>query len=360
MDHIKILKRAFNITVNYRVLWIFGFLLALTGAGAGPRFSGSGSTGGGSGNGKGFPGNIPNNPFNQFPHLPALTPDLTNTIIGIAIGVACFFLLLAIIATVVRLVSTTAVMRMVDKYETDGEQVTFRQGWKLGWSNAAWKIFLLDLVVGLGSAIIFLVLLGLLALPLLVWLTPSLPLRVLGTIISVGLILLLLFATFLVGLALGLVMLFAERAIAIEDLGVFEGFRRGYELVKGRLMDTILMGIMMFGIGLVWAILMIPVFLVLLVAAALIAALPALLVGGIVGLFTQGATPWIVAAIVAAPVFLLTIAIPGALINGWQLIFSSSAWTLTFRETRALLHTDGAPEAPVITGPETPAAPSAA
>ena len=30
MNHINILKRSLNITVNYRVLWIFGILLALT------------------------------------------------------------------------------------------------------------------------------------------------------------------------------------------------------------------------------------------------------------------------------------------------------------------------------------------
>ena len=30
MNHINILKRALNITVNYRALWIFGMLLALT------------------------------------------------------------------------------------------------------------------------------------------------------------------------------------------------------------------------------------------------------------------------------------------------------------------------------------------
>ena len=30
MDHIKILKRAFNITWVYRALWVFGIILALT------------------------------------------------------------------------------------------------------------------------------------------------------------------------------------------------------------------------------------------------------------------------------------------------------------------------------------------
>ena len=39
MNHINILKRALNITINYRALWIFGILLALT--------SGSGSGNGG-------------------------------------------------------------------------------------------------------------------------------------------------------------------------------------------------------------------------------------------------------------------------------------------------------------------------
>src|SRR5512136_2699069 len=48
----KILKRAWHILWNYRVLWIFGILLAITAGG-----SANGSNGGSSGSGYQFSGN---------------------------------------------------------------------------------------------------------------------------------------------------------------------------------------------------------------------------------------------------------------------------------------------------------------
>ena len=135
---------------------------------------------------------------------------------------------------------------------------------------------------------------------------------------------------------------------------------RLFEMVKGRLMDVILMGVMMFGITLVWSLLMIPVFLAIFLVSAVVAGLPALLVGGIAGLFAQGATPWIIAAIVAVPIFLVVVIIPGTLVGGWQQIFTSSTWTLTYRETLALEKTNGKSEPSAPETPETPAAPAAA
>ena len=43
MDHVKILKRAWVILWQYRVLWIFGIILALT-TSSGPAANGSGYT----------------------------------------------------------------------------------------------------------------------------------------------------------------------------------------------------------------------------------------------------------------------------------------------------------------------------
>jgi hypothetical protein len=87
---------------------------------------------------------------------------------------------------------------------------------------------------------------------------------------------------------------------------------------------------------LLWIIVTIPVILAIVVVAALVGGIPALLAGSIAGFFTQGTTPWIVAAIVGAPIFLIAVIIPATLIGGWQKVFSSSAWTLTYREALAL------------------------
>jgi hypothetical protein len=330
MNHIKILKRALNITVNYRALWIFGILLALTSG------SGSGNGGGGNGNSSSTNGD-PNfnwqNPFGEFPQL---SPELANMWIGIAIGLACLLLISILIGSIARYVSETALIRMVDEHENSSEQLTIRQGFRLGWSRAAWNMFLMDLLVGVSFVTVFLLLLALAALPLLVWLTKNTPLQVIGTIVSAGSILLLVFAAIIAALAITLIMIFARRACALENLGVRASLRRGYEMVRQRLGDMVMMGVMMFGIGLLWLLVTIPIILAVIVVAALIAGLPALLAGSIAGFFTQGTTPWIVAAIVGAPIFLIAVIIPGALIGGWQKVFSSSAWTLTYREALAL------------------------
>lgn len=342
MDQIKILKRALNITINYRVLWIFGILLALTVGG---------SNGGGNGGNSGTQFDSSNNSSesfewenlfngeNPFKEFPGLTPEVINIIIGALIALACLLIILSVIGTIVRYVAETSLIRMVDEHENTGEKLTFREGWRLGWSGAAWKMFLMDLLTGLAFLAALIAAIMVAAIPLLVWATPVVPLQVLGTVISVGLIFLLIFAAILVAIALNLVMLFARRALALEDLGVIEAIRRGYEIVKGRLGDIILMGLIMFGINIIWSLAMLVVFLAIALVAAVIGGLPALLVGGLASLFTQGATPWILAAIVGVPIFLVVIFIPAAVTGGWEQVFTSSTWTLTYREALALAKT---------------------
>jgi len=330
MNHINILKRSLNITINYRALWLFGALLALTAGGNGGGGNGGGGSGSSNGNNPGFNGQIP------FGGMPTIPPSVLNTIIAVAVGLACLILILMVAGTIVRYVSETALIRMVDEHEKSGEKLTIRQGFKLGWSRAAWKLFLMDLLVGLSFMVAFILLLALSALPLLVWLTKNTPAQIIGTIVSGGMILLLLFATIIVALAVGLIVLFARRACVLEGLGVRDSIRRGYAMVKQRLSDVLIMGVMMFGIGLLWMLVTIPIVLGILVAATLFGGLPALLAGSVVGIFTHGATPWIVAAIVGLPLFMIAVIIPGTLIGGWQQVFSSTTWTLTYREALAM------------------------
>ena len=327
MNHIKILKRALDITINYRALWIFGMLLALTSG------SGSGNGGGNSSSTNNNPDFNWQNPFGEFPHL---STHWANMWIGIAIGLACLFLIVILIGSIARYVSETALIRMVDEHENSGEQLTIRQGFRLGWSRAAWKMFLMDLLVGVSFVTIFILLLALAALPLLVWLTENTPLQVVGTIVSAGSILLLVFAAIVAALAVTLIIIFARRVCVLENLGVRASLRRGYEMVRQRLGDLVMMGVMMFGIGLLWFIVTIPVILAIILVAALVGGVPALLAGSVAGFFTQGTMPWIVAAIVGVPIFLIVVIIPATLIGGWQKVFSSTSWTLTYREAVAL------------------------
>ncbi|MEW5870386.1 MAG: hypothetical protein AB1894_14015 [Chloroflexota bacterium] len=335
MDHLKILKRAFQITWNYRVLWIFGIILALTTGGGG------GGNGGGSGNGSGgngefpWPGGRPPFPTEGF-QVPGDVLETLSAAIPIIIGLVCFIFLLMVVFTILRYVAETALIRMVNEYEDSGEKVSIRQGFRLGWSRSALRLFLIDLIVGLASFIVFFILLLVALTPLLLWITGSDAARALGAVMAIGMVMLLVFVAIVYAIAMSLLLLFVRRAYVLEGLGIMDGFKRGFALVRQRVGDVLVMGILMFALGLLWAIAMVPVFILLALAGFVIAGLPALLIGGIASLFTQGYTPWIIAAAIGVPLYILILAAPLLFLSGLTEVFKSSTWTLTYRELLAL------------------------
>jgi hypothetical protein len=339
MDHIKILKRAFDITKTYRMLWIFGIILALTTGGGGNR--GGSNNGGNQGSAITPPPNFKWPPDLsqlrnwQFPDI-NLAPQVANALIGVGIALACLVLLLIVISAIARYVSETSLIRMVDGYEATEEKLSFRQGFRLGWSRSAFRIFLIDLLVILAVIVVFLPLILIALLPLLAWTTNNNTLGVTGTVATVGMMLLVIFIGILVAIALSLLLHFFRRACILEERGVTDSIRRGFALARQRPWDIILMGLMLFGIWLGWIILMIPVALLLLIASLVIAGIPAALAGGIASLVSQGATPWIVAAVVGAPVFLVVFIGPLLFLAGLMEVFKSSTWTLTYREMLVL------------------------
>jgi hypothetical protein len=324
MDHFKILKRAFSITWNYRVLWVFGFLLALTL----PRgnFNVNYQFGANDFNGsRGFP-----------PFSPAILPQVINTIIAIGIALLCIIFLLVIAGTIVRYISETALIRLVDQNEATLEKVNLRAGFRMGWSRRAFRLFLIDLLFGAVGIVVFLLLLTVAAAPLLVWLTNSDLLRTLGTVTGIGMIFLVILFLILIAVILSVVMQFIRRAAVLEDLGVFASIQRGFILVRQRLGDIVIMALIMFALGLGWAVLSIPLFILLLLAAVVLGGLPALLAGAITGLFVQGSLPWIIAILIGLPVFLVILVVPASFVSGLVQVFTSSTWTLTYREVLAL------------------------
>jgi uncharacterized membrane protein len=82
--------------------------------------------------------------------------------------------------------------------------------------------------------------------------------------------------------------------------------------------------------------LLIPVYIILAVPGLIVAAIPALLAFGITSLFVSGPLIWIIALFVGLPFLFLVLGSPLLLIGGWVQIFSSSVWTLTYREMKAL------------------------
>jgi hypothetical protein len=350
----KILKRSWHNLWNYRMLWVFGFLLAVTGAGGGS----SGNAG--SGSSYQFRNSVSNgsNPnFQPGPFLRSLSDWFNQHVtplieqpdqhvagfIWIGIAVLFFILVVGLIAALIRYPSEAAVIRMVDEYEQTGTKTGFKQGWKLGWNRRAFRIWVIDLVIGLPVFLFILLLLGLGLVFILSATGGNSALAVGATIttIACGFLFILVLAVFLVFFSL--LRHFFVRAAALEGTGIGESFRRGWAVFKGNWKSAALMWLVMIGIGIGYGIiglvlffLLIPAYIVLFLPAVLIAAVPGLITGGVAALFGAGWVAWIVGGVVFLPVFLSILFVPLTVINGGYIIYSSSVWTLTYREIKAL------------------------
>ena len=361
MDHTKILKRAWHILWSYKVLWIFGIILAITAAGMGSGGGGTSYTvGSGDFQGRQFRDITPDefrrefedgfddfgreleNAIEDFEDLfgEGIRSSTVDTIIAIGVGLLIFFLVLFIVGRVARYVSETALIKMVDQYEETEERLTFRDGLRLGWSRTAWRLFLINLVVNIPVVIAFGLLLFLALTPLFLLGTGVTAVGVVGTVGAIGLFFIWVLAAIAVSAALNLLKHFFRRACAIEDLGVIESIRRGYLVVRGNLKDVVLMWLIMIGISLGWTIVMIPVGLLAGLLALLVGGLAFFIFAGLGSLLASGVTPWIIAGVLALPLFVLTFMVPMGFVGGLRETFVSSTWTLTYREATTLERLD--------------------
>jgi hypothetical protein len=238
---------------------------------------------------------------------------------------------------------------MVDDYEETGERRSVRRGFQMGWSVSALRLFLIDLGIGVPTALAFLLVFALTLSPLLLWLTESNVAGAIGTVLTIGLFFLAVLLAIVVGVALSVLKHFFQRVCVLEKQGVMESIRQGYAFARRHLQDVGLMWLIMVGVNIGWGILMIPV-------ALLLVALGAALGGGL-GLAVYGAaeaaggaTPWIAAVLAGLPVFILVMGGPLAFLGGLMETFKSSTWTLTYRELRALERLE--PETPELHAPD--------
>jgi hypothetical protein len=346
----KILKRSWFNLWNYRILWIFGAFLALTTGGTRNTIEYRKDI---STSSSGFPQVLPNGTpegFRQFAQWftlniePLYTHPLDHlgtifTIVGILFLVCVLF---CIIGAFLRYPAETAVIRMVDEFEQTGVKLRFKQGWKLGWNRRAFRLWLLDLILAI-PALVLVSLIITAGIMVYFSLSPAYQVTsVLGIVAAIGLVFLSLFL--LIGLALfiSLVRNFFARAITLDNLGVKDSFREGWAMFKRNWKSAGLVWLVMFGInivvnilGMIAFFLFIPIYLILLVPASFVAAIPGLISYGISSIFASGPLTWIIALLVAAPFFFVILFTPLFVFSGWIKIYASNVWTLTYREIKA-------------------------
>ena len=362
MDPVKILKRAWHILWNYRALWAFGLILALTAAGSsagngnnGARFSGDGN------NNQSYQAPLPENwreeigkAFAEFGKavervmqegLPALgiTKGELTALIWIGAAFVLVMLVVGLVMAIARYVSETAVIRMVDEYEATDTKMTVRQGFRIGWSRTSWRLFLIDLIVNLPAILLLglLVVVGFTIYRMVIGGNESF--AVAGIVSLIGVVFLAIFVVVILSIFLHLLRQFFWRVCALEDVGVGEALRRGFAMVRENWKDVGLMWLIMIGLGIAWiivstiaAIILLPVVLITTVIAAVVSAIPGLLLVGLFSLFLNGYLPWIAAGIFIMPLFFTLAFSPWVLLTAWQQIYTSTVWTLTYREIKAL------------------------
>ena len=260
------------------------------------------------------------------------------------VGLVGISIIVGLLYALVRYPAETAVMRMVDEHEQTGTKKKFKEGWRLGWNKRALRVWLIDLIIGAPA---FVVIAGILTAG--VFFT----INVVGTETfekqlpgRIGLIVLIFFLFLLIALLtafLNLLRHFFVRAAALEGVTLGEAFKQGWQMFKVNLGKSLLMWLVMLGIGIGFgfvmifaAILLVPAYAVMALPGAVVGVIPGLIGFGITSAFSSGVLPWIVGGISALPFFFTVMFAPLTFVLGMYVLFQSSVWTLTYRQFKAM------------------------
>jgi hypothetical protein len=292
MDIGYVLKRAWEIIWKFKVLWVFGILAGFSQAGTS---SGSNSGWRYSTQGIDFSSQI-----DLF--FARTSPGLVALMITLAIIIA---LALTVIVILVGTVGRVGLIRGTVKAEQGVARLTFRELWREGLTYF-WRVFGLNLLIGVAIFITVIVLIVL---------------AVVLTVGTLGLILLCLVPLLCLILpiwwAVVVIVEQANVALVVENLGIIEAIKRGWQVVWSNIGNMILMSlILLVGVSLIGgAIIGLPM---------LVVAAPAISGAAI------GTSDAIRNGLIASG-GLFIIYLPFLLLaSGILRSYTSSAWTLTF------------------------------
>jgi len=292
MDIGNVLSRAWQIIWKHKVLWIFGILAGCSGNGGGANnFRAS------------YQGSESSQQFqpymDQFQSMPQWLIAL------IVIVLILVVLLLVVLSIFLGTIGRIGLIRGTQQAEGGAASLSFGELFS-GSTPYFWRVFGLNLLVGLAIAVIG-ILFAILA--------------VAGTVVTLGLGLLCLLPLVCVLVPVvwfvSVIVEQASIAIVIENLGVMDGLRRGWELVRANLGTMIVMAlILLLGVGVIGGLIIgLPV-------AAFV--IPAIIGGAVAGERAFGGG--LVFALVCFVAYLPVLLVLSGILRG----YIESAWTLTF------------------------------
>ncbi len=291
----EILTRAWQITWKYKVLWIFGILAGCS--------SGGGGGGGGGGN-TGF--STGPSDFNVPPELERFISQMGDFVNWVEDNLWLFIAVIVLVFLVVFLISLflgtigrIGLIKGSYQAETGAESLAFGQLFSTSMPYF-WRVFGLSFLIGLAFFLI---------------LIPFILFGVLTAGVALLCLLPLICILIPLGFAVTILIEQANRAIVLEDLGIFEGLKRGWEIARSNVGPLLVMGLILFGISLVAGIIIaIPIFIVV---------FPTIFA------FAMGEGRSFTPLYLALACICLYVPVSWVL-NGVVTTFSQSAWTLTY------------------------------
>jgi hypothetical protein len=256
---------------------------------------------------------------------------------------AVILVCLPLLGAVARYVSETAVIRMVDEAAETGRHLSLREGLRKGLSIRAWRLFLLDLIVGVLGTLALILVLGLAAVPVLWAIGRHEAIIIAAGVGAFGLLVLAMYLAFAANVIMSLVIQPIRRACVLEDQGLLASIRQGITLTKRHLMDVGLVWLVWISIQALWIpisimvlILLGPVLLLTVLVGVVVGIVPTALMASITSLFMGGITPWIMGALVGTPLLFVVTVSPMLFVSGLVEIYKSSVWTFVYREMKAM------------------------
>jgi hypothetical protein len=362
------LKKAWQMLWSYRSLWLFGAVLALVGANIIYPFTWRDWAN----NDQWTRIKLSDSTTIQVPGVDMtidltapggfriITPDVTtwsefNDLVDqldldasinlwpILIEVALILVVLLLFGMLARYVTETAMIRMVNETEEAGERLSFWEGLQRGFSFRAGRLFLLDLAIGILTTVAFIVFFGLATTPILLAIRSHEIILVTAGVGTFGLLVLAFYLWLAVRAVLSLVLQTIRRACVLEQQSLLVSIRQGVTLTKHHLKEIGPLWLVWMGLRLLWIplavpilILFVPFLLLTIPLGTALGGMPAALVAGITSLFMDGATPWIMGALVGLPIFIVVMISPILFVSGLVEIYKSSIWTLAYRDLKAM------------------------
>lgn len=294
----QILTRSWQIIWNYKVLWIFGIFAGFASSNGG----GNGGSNSSSGDGSTYQGD-PERVLEQ-------ASEFFQQYMLIIIAVCAGLILLSLAFYALGMMGRIGILKGVYKVEDGASSLMFAELWSESMPYF-WRFFGLNFLVGLAFFVILL------------------PFIAIGiATMGVGLACLVPLICLLVpiGWAVNIILEQAQAAIVAEDLTMFDGFKRGWEIAKSDILGMIVLSLVLgIGGGIIGFILAVPV---------IVAVIPIAVSMGLSGYQMGDALPpaaWV--SIVCFGIYL-----PVLLgLNGILTAYIKTAWALSYRQLTAQL-----------------------